>query len=106
LLGAWLSYQKGWRALLPVRGEFGRTILIGLLQISVTTSSTNWALTRIDANRTILLAYSMPIWALFFGLVLSRDLVNLRSVIGVALGFGGWRFSAHHGRWTGPASMP
>src|SRR4051812_39126008 len=51
LLGAWLSYQKGWRALLPVRGEFGRTILIGLLQISVTTSSTNWALTRIDANR-------------------------------------------------------
>lgn len=89
LLAAWLSYQKGWRALLPVRGEFGRTILIGLLQISVTTSSTNWALTRIDANRTILLAYSMPIWALFFGLVLSRDLVNLKSVIGVALGFGG-----------------
>jgi drug/metabolite transporter (DMT)-like permease len=89
LLAAWLCSQKGWRALLPVRGEFGRTILIGLLQISVTTSSTNWALTRIDANRTILLAYSMPIWALFFGLVLSRDLVNLRSVIGVALGFGG-----------------
>jgi drug/metabolite transporter (DMT)-like permease len=89
LLAAWLSYQKGWRALLPVPGEFGRTILIGLLQISVTTSSTNWALTRIDANRTILLAYSMPIWALFFGLVLSRDLVNLKSVIGVALGFGG-----------------
>jgi drug/metabolite transporter (DMT)-like permease len=89
LLGAWLSTQKGWRALLPVRGEFGRTILIGLLQISVTTSSTNWALTRIDANRTILLAYSMPIWALFFGLVLSRDLVNPRTVIGVVLGFGG-----------------
>jgi drug/metabolite transporter (DMT)-like permease len=60
-----------------------------LLQISVTTSSTNWALTRIDANRTILLAYSMPIWALFFGLVLSRDLVNPRTVIGVVLGFGG-----------------
>jgi drug/metabolite transporter (DMT)-like permease len=89
LLAAWLCSQKGWRALLPVRGEFGRTVLIGLLQISVTTSSTNWALTRIDANRTILLAYSMPIWALFFGLVLSRDLVNLKSVIGVALGFGG-----------------
>jgi drug/metabolite transporter (DMT)-like permease len=31
----------------------------------------------------------MPIWALFFGLVLSRDLVNLQSVISVALGFGG-----------------
>ncbi|MBN8988875.1 MAG: DMT family transporter [Rhizobiales bacterium] len=89
LLAAWLCYQKGWRALLPVRGEFGSTVLIGLLQISVTTSSTNWALTHIDANRTILLAYSMPIWALFFGLVLSRDLVNLKSVIGVALGFGG-----------------
>jgi drug/metabolite transporter (DMT)-like permease len=89
LLAAWLCYQKGWRVLLPVRGEFGRTVLIGLLQISVTTSSTNWALTHIDANRTILITYSMPIWALFFGLVLSRDLVNLKSVISVALGFGG-----------------
>src|ERR1700738_4153530 len=89
LLAAWLCYQKGWRYLLPARGEFGRTVLIGLLQISVTTSSTNWALTHIDANRTILIAYSMPIWALFFGLVLSRDLVNLQSVISVTLGFGG-----------------
>jgi drug/metabolite transporter (DMT)-like permease len=74
---------------MPVRGEIGRIVLIGLLQISVTTSSTNWALTHIDANRTILITYSMPIWALFFGLVLSRDLVNLQSVISVALGFGG-----------------
>jgi drug/metabolite transporter (DMT)-like permease len=88
-LAAWFCYQKGWRYLLPVRGEFGWTVLIGLLQISVTTSSTNWALTHIDANRTILITYSMPIWALFFGLLLSRDLVNLQSVIGVALGFGG-----------------
>jgi drug/metabolite transporter (DMT)-like permease len=89
LLAAWLCYQKGWRSLMPVRGEVGRIALIGLLQISVTTSSTNWALTHIDANRTILITYSMPIWALFFGLVLSRDLVNLQSVISVALGFGG-----------------
>jgi drug/metabolite transporter (DMT)-like permease len=89
LLAAWLCYQKGWRYLVPARGEVGRIILVGLLQISLITSSTNWALTHIDANRTILIAYSMPIWALFFGLVLSRDLVNLRSVIGVALGFGG-----------------
>lgn len=89
LLAAWLCYQKGWHSLMPARGEFGRIALIGLLQISVTTSSTNWALTHIGANRTILIAYSMPIWALFFGFVLSRDLVNLKSVISVALGFGG-----------------
>lgn len=89
LLAAWLCYQKGWRSLMPVRGEAGRIALIGLLQIAVTTSSTNWALTHIDANRTILITYSMPIWALFFGLVLSRDLVNLQSVISVAVGFGG-----------------
>ena len=89
LLAAWLCYQKGWRFLLPARGEFGRIVLIGLLQTSLTTSSTNWALTHIDANGTILIAYSMPIWALFFGLVLWRDLVNLQSVISVALGFGG-----------------
>lgn len=89
MLAAWLCYRKGWRFLLPARGEFGRIVLIGLLQTSLTTSSTNWALTHIDANRTILIAYSMPIWALFFGLVLWRDLVNLQSVISVALGFGG-----------------
>jgi drug/metabolite transporter (DMT)-like permease len=89
LLAAWLCYQKGWRSLMPARGEFGRIVLVGLLQISLITSSTNWALTHIDANRTILIAYSMPIWALFFGFFLSRDLVNLQSVISVALGFGG-----------------
>jgi drug/metabolite transporter (DMT)-like permease len=88
-LAAWLSYQKGWRALIPARGEFGRIALTGLLQISVTTSSTNWALTHIDANRTILIAYSMPVWALFFGFVISRHLVTLQSVVGLALGFGG-----------------
>jgi drug/metabolite transporter (DMT)-like permease len=89
LLAAWLCYQKGWRYLVPARGEVGRIILVGLLQISLITSSTNWALTHIDANRTILIAYSMPIWALFFGFFLSRDLVNLQSIISVALGFGG-----------------
>jgi drug/metabolite transporter (DMT)-like permease len=89
LLAAWLCRQKGWRSLMPARGEFGRVALVGLLQISLTTSSTNWALTHIDANRTILIAYSMPIWALFFGFMLSRDLVNLQSVVSVALGFGG-----------------
>jgi drug/metabolite transporter (DMT)-like permease len=89
LLAAWLCYQQGWRSLIPARGESGRIVLTGLLQIFVTTSSTNWALTHIDANRTILIAYSMPIWALFFGFFLSRDLVNLKSVISVALGFGG-----------------
>jgi drug/metabolite transporter (DMT)-like permease len=89
LLAAWLCTQNGWRSLMPARGEFGRIVLTGLLQIFVTTSSTNWALTHIDANRTILIAYSMPIWALFFGFCLSRDLVNLQSIISVALGFGG-----------------
>src|SRR5580704_12205671 len=89
LLAAWLCHQKGWRSLMPARGESGRIVLTGLLQIFVTTSSTNWALTHIDANRTILIAYSMPIWALFFGFFLSRDLVNLKSVISVVLGFGG-----------------
>ena len=89
LLAAWLCTQNGWRSLMPARGEFGRIVLTGLLQIFVTTSSTNWALTHIDANRTILIAYSMPIWALFFGFFLSRDLVNLKSVVSVVLGFGG-----------------
>jgi drug/metabolite transporter (DMT)-like permease len=89
LLAVWLGWQTGWRSLLPASGEFGRTVLISLLQISLTTSSTNWALTHIDANRTILIVYSMPIWSLFFGLVLSRDLVTPQSLISVALGFGG-----------------
>jgi drug/metabolite transporter (DMT)-like permease len=89
LLAAWLCCQNGWRSLMPARNEVGRIALTGLLQIFLTTSSTNWALTHIDANRTILIAYSMPIWALFFGFFLSRDLVSLQSVISVGLGFGG-----------------
>src|ERR1700679_2657573 len=61
VLAAWVCHQKGWRSLVPVRGDFGRIVLLGLLQISGTTSSTSWALTHINANRTIVIAYSMPI---------------------------------------------
>jgi drug/metabolite transporter (DMT)-like permease len=84
-----LGFQRGWRELLPVRGERAPMVLAGVLQMWLTTSSTIWALTLIDASRTILIAYSMPIWALLFAFIISRETVTPRLAASMTLGFGG-----------------
>jgi drug/metabolite transporter (DMT)-like permease len=84
-----LGLQRGWRGMLPVRGERAPMVLAGVLQMWLTTSSTIWALTLIEASRTILIAYSMPIWALLFAFIISRETVSPLLAASMALGFGG-----------------
>jgi drug/metabolite transporter (DMT)-like permease len=88
-LGVGLGLRHGWRGMMPVRGERAAMALIGALQASVMTGCTTWALTVMDASRTVLIAYSMPIWALLFAFLISREAVTSRLVASVALGFGG-----------------
>lgn len=88
-LGGGLCVQAGWRRMLPVRGERAAMAFVGFLQASVMTGCTTWALTVIDASRTVLIAYSMPIWSLLFAFLVSREAVTPRLAASVALGFGG-----------------
>ncbi|WP_375459536.1 DMT family transporter [uncultured Enterovirga sp.] len=105
-LGAWLAARAGWRGLLPVPGERAAMAGVGLLQAAIMTGCTTWALTHIDASRTVLIAYSMPIWALLFAFLMSREAVTPRMAASVALGFSGLAvlFAPWGMDWTGPGA--
>src|SRR4051812_25609082 len=58
LLGAWIVARQDWKALIPAHGEAWRLAIIGLLQVSLTTTLTLIALTMIEASRTVLITYT------------------------------------------------
>ena len=77
------------RSLLPVRGERLGLGLIGFLQIAVMTGATTFAMTMIEASRTVLIAYSMPIWGMALGFFVLGERVSAMMVVGLALGLSG-----------------
>ena len=89
ILGAALAASRGWRELIPVPGERIRLALIGLLQIAMITGLSTLALEKIEAGRTVLIVYSMPIWAILFSVGFFGERVRLASAVGVLLSFFG-----------------
>jgi drug/metabolite transporter (DMT)-like permease len=87
ILGVALAASRGWRELLPVAGERVGLALIGLLQIAMITGLSTLALERIEASRTVLIVYSMPIWAILLSVLVLGQHVKLASTVGVLLSF-------------------
>ena len=87
ILGGALAASRRWRELLPVPGERLQLALIGLLQIAMITGLSTLALERIEAGRTVLIVYSMPIWAILLTAGFLQERVRLASIVGVLLSF-------------------
>jgi len=101
IAGAMLLFGRG-RQLLPYRGERMALAVIGFFQISVMTVLTAIAMLWIEAGRTVLIAYSMAVWAMLFSVPLLGERISVRLVFGTALGLGGlvvltepWQMSWH-----------
>lgn len=75
-----------FRDITPERGERAALAVIGVLQIGVVTACSTLALRLIEANRVVLIVYSMPIWTLLIGAALFGERANARTLVGVALG--------------------
>lgn len=75
------------RDILPEPSERIGLAIIGLLQAFVMTTFTAIALQWIEAGRVVLIAYSMPIWALIWSRLLIAELITWRSLFGTILGF-------------------
>jgi len=97
LLGLWLAARRGAAALVPVPGERSAIAVTGLLQVVVTTACTTLALDRVEASRTVLIAYTMPVWSVLFGRAAARERAEapafwpaLFGLSGLALLFSPW----------------
>lgn len=75
--------------LLPNRDERVPLAVVGLLQATLMTSFTVLALVYAEASRVVLIAYSMPVWALIWSFVLLGERARPLAVLGAALGIVG-----------------
>jgi drug/metabolite transporter (DMT)-like permease len=89
LLGAWLLARGGRGALLPVPGERAAIAATGLLQVVVMTACTTLSLDRVEASRTVLIAYTMPLWSVLFGRAVARERAGCPAFWPATLGLSG-----------------
>jgi len=83
-----LALGRG-RGLVPLRGERWQMALIGLLQAGMMTTLTALAMRWIEASRVVLIAYTVPVWALFWGALILRERISPAAGIGAAMGIAG-----------------
>lgn len=91
------------RDVVPVRGERIELAVIGLLQAGLMTTLTAFALQWIEAGRVVLIAYSMPIWALLWSRLLLAEAITLPAFAGTLMGLAGLVVltEPHTMRWEG-----
>jgi drug/metabolite transporter (DMT)-like permease len=75
--------------LVPVRGERLGLIWVGELQVAGFLIFSIIGLAIVPAGRAIVLAYTMPLWAIPIGLFLWPEPLGFRQLIGGATGFAG-----------------
>jgi drug/metabolite transporter (DMT)-like permease len=92
ILGGILFLRRTGAPILPIAGERVAMAVIGLLQIAIMTGASTLALTMIEASRTVLIAYSMPIWGTLLSFVVLGERVSGSMLAGIVLGFAGLSF--------------
>jgi drug/metabolite transporter (DMT)-like permease len=75
--------------LLPVRGERSSLFWVGQLQVAGFLICSIIGLAIVPAGRAIVLAYTMPLWAIPIGLCLWPEPLGRGPLIGAAIGFAG-----------------
>ena len=76
-------------ALRVARGEWPGLALVGLLQAFTMTTMTAFAMTMISASQVVVIAYSVPVWALIWGALVLGERVTAAAAVGAALGVAG-----------------
>lgn len=89
VLAVILAASFGWKTLMPVPGERLPLAIIGLLQVAAMMGLTIIGLTTVPPGRTMLLVYTMQLWAVPLGFWLLRERVTAGKLLGTALGLAG-----------------
>jgi len=75
------------QSLLPVRGERLPLAIIGIVQIAAGNFLCTVGLQYVGAGRSVVLFYTMQLWALPLGWLINRDRAGWRAMCGGAIGF-------------------
>ncbi len=92
LLGAacmFLLLAASGRVRLPRRADLGLLLSVGVLQIGVNLALVHFAVQLIEAGRSVILAYTTPLWVTPLAAVFLGERLSLRKVAGVGLGVAG-----------------
>lgn len=77
---------------LPVRvpqGQWPRLVLISLLNFTAWNALIAYAVPMMSSGRAAILAYTMPVWAVFFGIWVLHERLTPRRALGLVLGMAG-----------------
>jgi drug/metabolite transporter (DMT)-like permease len=92
LLGAaclFLLMAARGRVRLPRRADLGLLLSVGVLQIGVNLALVHIAVQLIEAGRSVILAYTTPLWVTPLAAVFLGERLSPRKVAGVGLGVAG-----------------
>jgi drug/metabolite transporter (DMT)-like permease len=71
------------------RGQWPRLVLISLLNFTAWNMLVAYAVPMMSSGRAAILAYTMPVWAVFFGLWVLNETLTPRRALGLVLGMAG-----------------
>jgi len=77
------------RRVIPVTGERAMLAWVGFFQVTVMLGFTSLGLLWIEASRAVLIAYTMPLWALILGWIVLGEPITPGKLLGGCLGFFG-----------------
>lgn len=77
------------QSLLPLRGERLPLALIGIVQIAASQFFSTVGLQYVASGRTVVLIYTMQLWALPLAWLINREPIGWRALCGGMVGFGG-----------------
>lgn len=89
LIGIVLALRGRASELVPVRGERLELAIVGFLQVAVITGATAVAMQWIEASRTVLIAYSVPVWTILLSAMILRERPTWAGIAGTLIGFVG-----------------
>ena len=81
--------RAGGHSLAVPRAERGPLVLAALFNITAWHLCSAYGLTRIQAGRGAIIAYTMPLWTVIFGRVLLGERIGRTRLAALALGLGG-----------------
>jgi drug/metabolite transporter (DMT)-like permease len=71
------------------RGQWPRLVLISLLNFTAWNMLVAYAVPMMSSGRAAILAYTMPVWAVLFGLWVLNETLTPRRALGLVLGMAG-----------------
>jgi drug/metabolite transporter (DMT)-like permease len=87
--GMFVIARASGLAILPQRADWPRLVLTSAFNVTLWNVFVAYGLTLLPAGRSVILAYTMPLWVVLLSALLLREPVTRRRLLGTALGMGG-----------------